>query len=112
MMEIIAKIWGEERVMVNNALYCGKLLMLKQGRACSLHYHRRKQETFYVLEGKVELELGTILRLMKPGEAQTILPLTPHRFTGVTDAVIIETSTHHDDEDVVRIEPSRVKGKN
>lgn len=110
-MKVIAKLWGSEKEIVNNTLYCMKELTLRQNYQCSLHYHRVKTETFYVLSGKFELEVGKIRRLMKPGDSQTILPMVPHRFIGLAESsVFMEASTHHYEEDVVRIESSKFLG--
>ena len=116
-MDDIVKIWGRERVIANHGLYCGKILFVEPGYQSSLHYHRIKDETFYVDSGEVSLEIFLdtarprekhVLRLKK-GQSIRIEPLTPHRFRSATSdpAKIIEVSTYHDDDDVVRIEDSR-----
>lgn len=48
----VSKAWGWENWIVN-AEYCGKVLFVKQGKQCSWHYHREKDETFYVQTGEV-----------------------------------------------------------
>lgn len=109
-MKVVEKVWGKETWLVNDE-YCGKILSLKPGYACSLHYHPVKRETFYVQFGSVTLERhlpdGIKLELLLPGDTRTIPAHTPHRFSSQTGAEIIEISTHHSDEDVVRIEESR-----
>ena len=57
MKNIVPKEWGSEYWIVNNDLYCGKLLTLEKNKRCSVHYHKNKDETFYILEGKIKLEL-------------------------------------------------------
>ena len=57
-IEIYPKVWGEEHWIVNKE-YCGKKLVLKKGFRCSMHFHKIKDETFYVISGKVLIELGT-----------------------------------------------------
>lgn len=118
---IVKKVWGEEEWVINAPAdpegrggYCGKILRLTPGFRCSLHYHPVKHETFYVLKGRVLLELraqpttSTYLVQMRPGDSQVIRPGIPHRFSaeGGTGATIIEFSTTHDDADVVRLEES------
>jgi D-lyxose ketol-isomerase len=44
--------------------------------------------------------------VLGPGGTLRIHPNTWHRFTGVTDAVIFEFSTHHEDDDSYRSEKS------
>lgn len=98
------KVWGSEEWIVNTPLYCGKFLYLKKGKRCSLHYHKNKDETFYVLEGEILMEAGDKEKVMKKGDIQHITPMTKHRFSGLKDSVIIEFSTHHEEDDSYRVE--------
>jgi mannose-6-phosphate isomerase-like protein (cupin superfamily) len=104
-IEVHPKVWGEEHWIVN-ASYCGKKLVLRQGYRCSVHYHRLKDEVFYVLSGRVLMEVDGALRALRPGMTQRIRPGEKHRFTGLEDSEIIEFSTHHVEEDSYRDEPS------
>lgn len=54
----IPKLWGYERIIVNNDLYCSKkLTVLPNGNACSIHYHKKKDETFFVTQGELLMEI-------------------------------------------------------
>ena len=106
-IKIVNKVWGHEEWIVNTNKYCGKKLVLKKDYQSSLHYHEIKDETFYVDEGKVLLELNSQQIIMNPGDAQRILPNQVHRFSGLKDSVILEFSTEHNEDDVVRLEDSR-----
>lgn len=99
----VSKVWGEEIWMANTDLYCGKKLILKKGKRCSLHYHKNKNETFYIDSGTILMEMENEERIMHSGESVLIEPGTKHRFSGLEDSVIIEISTHHDDLDSYRI---------
>ena len=107
-MIIVDKLWGREEWLVNDS-YCVKRMFINEGYQCSLHYHEVKDETFYVVEGTVMLNVNGIMHRLEPGDYYRIKPGVLHRFhaTGGS-AVFIECSTHHDDEDVVRLENSRV----
>ena len=124
MPEVIKKVWGRERVIVNNELYCGKILEIDCGGVSSLHYHPKKDETFYVLEGECVVLVGFLApsyetpillnmaeRAMLKGDTIRIGRHTAHRFYCTLDmkegCKIIEFSTSHSDEDVVRLEPSK-----
>lgn len=100
-MKRVKKAWGEELWIVN-ASYCGKLLKLNKGYRCSLHHHKLKDETFFVIKGEVLMEINRRKRKMKVGDYQRITPMVSHRFTGITDAEIIEFSTHHLETDSYR----------
>ena len=99
----VPKVWGKEEWITNRA-YCGKKLTLKKGFRCSMHHHKNKDETFYILKGKVLLELDNQKHIMKPGDSILVKPHTKHRFTGLEDSEIMEFSTHHEDEDSYREE--------
>ncbi|MDD4287199.1 MAG: PfkB family carbohydrate kinase [Candidatus Peribacteraceae bacterium] len=99
------KQWGEEHWIVNKE-YCGKKLLLKKDRRCSLHSHKEKDEVFYIQKGRVLLELGKESRTLTPGDFVHIPSDTPHRFTGLEDSEIFEFSTTHNEEDSYRTEYS------
>ena len=54
LMKKVEKGWGYELWIHNDEEYCGKLLYFKKGKKCSLHYHEKKKETFYLQDGKLE----------------------------------------------------------
>lgn len=106
-VRIVPKAWGKEIWMANTELYCGKKLILYGGKRCSLHFHKIKDETFYVDSGRVLMEFGfpVVKEIMGAGDSIHISPLVVHRFSGLAlDSVIIEISTHHEDSDSYRIE--------
>lgn len=106
--KIVPKAWGEEQWLVNRA-YCGKRLLLKKGHRCSLHFHRLKDETFFVASGRILLELGSGEAVMGPGSHQHIPIGVEHRFSGLEDSEIVEFSTHHEDSDSYRV-PGETSG--
>lgn len=104
--ELHRKVWGEEYWIVNNDKYCGKLLVLHKGYRCSLHYHEKKDETFYVNDGKVKFYMDGVIKILSPGSSVHVKPGTKHLFEGLETSSIFEFSTHHDDNDVTRITES------
>lgn len=102
------KVWGKEVWFVNEPEYCCKVLCLNKDAHSSLHFHTVKKETFLVLSGKIKLERsGTVLTLSEGDKGIVIKPRQLHRFSGIEDSVILEVSTHHDDDDVMRLEVSK-----
>ena len=99
----VSKVWGKEVWLVNRA-YCGKKLILNKGFRCSMHYHKNKDETFYILKGKVLMETNQETKIMQEGDSILITPGLKHRFTGLENSEIMEFSTHHEDEDSYREE--------
>jgi mannose-6-phosphate isomerase-like protein (cupin superfamily) len=104
MIRRVDKVLGSEEWIVKNDQYCGKILNLDKGYKCSMHYHKDKHETFYLLEGRVLMELDGECSFMDPGDIREIKPNQKHRFTGMEDSRIIEFSTHHEDSDSYRDE--------
>jgi rfaE bifunctional protein kinase chain/domain len=102
--KIVEKKWGFEDWIINSENYnfCGKRLVLKKGYQCSIHYHKIKNEVFYINKGLVLMELNGKKILMKPEQSIFIQPGVKHRFIGLTDSEIIEFSTFHKEEDSYR----------
>jgi mannose-6-phosphate isomerase-like protein (cupin superfamily) len=109
--ERVEKPWGHELIWAKTGRYAGKILFVKAGEAMSLQFHRRKDESWYVLDGRAELELGrageavTKKEVISAGAAFHFEPGTVHRVTAVDDTTILEVSTP-ELEDVVRLEDS------
>jgi len=109
--ERVEKPWGHELIWARAENYAGKLLSVDAGHALSLQFHREKDESWYVLEGRVELELAaagekaTAKEVVTRGAAYRIRPGTVHRIRALEDTVILEVSTPQLD-DVVRLEDS------
>jgi mannose-6-phosphate isomerase-like protein (cupin superfamily) len=105
----IPKGWGHEIIFENNELYCGKLLNFKQGAKFSMHYHMKKDETWYVQEGEfiyrwINTETAEVNeRVLKVGDTVRQYPGQPHQLEALTDGVVYEVSTEHFDEDSYRV---------
>ncbi len=107
-IETVDKVWGREVWIVNEPEYCCKFLYLNKDAQSSLHYHKTKKETFYSLNGQVALHIeGRDYMLGPTSRPKTVLPHQKHQFWGITDAIILEVSTHHSEGDVVRFTPSK-----
>jgi D-lyxose ketol-isomerase len=99
-----------------NREYCKKLLVQLPGQKNPLHYHRRKEETFQVLSGVLELEIDGRRRTMHPGETLLVQPGVWHAFWTWDGAIFEEISTTHynddsfyADKDINRMERSERK---
>jgi mannose-6-phosphate isomerase-like protein (cupin superfamily) len=97
------KEWGEEQWIVNKE-YCGKKLILRKNRRCSLHKHEKKDEVFYLLSGHVRMEVGDETFVLRPGDYVHIPAGVYHRFAGLEDSEIMEFSSNHQEEDSYRKE--------
>ncbi len=102
------KPWGYELLWAHADVYVGKLIFVKKGHRLSLQYHRQKDETLYVHEGRAVFEVTgsdgkTVKHDALPGFRIHFAPLTRHRIAAVEDTVLFEVSTTELD-DVVRVE--------
>src|SRR5437867_1561848 len=100
--KIVDKPWGREIWYAHTNSYAGKVLEVTKGERLSLQKHHIKEETLYLLSGKVLLTYGDQTYDWQPGHAIHIPPGTVHRFEAIEDSVLLEVSTPHLD-DVVRI---------
>lgn len=96
--KIVEKPWGKEEWIVNGE-YCGKILTLKKGYQSSLHYHKEKKETFYVLEGRILIISEGKDLVLSNGDILDIPREEAHRVQALEDSKILEVSTHHEDSD-------------
>lgn len=103
----ITKPWGYEIIWAKTDRYVGKIIHIDAGQSLSLQFHREKEETLYLLRGRVLLTLeknGERRQIeMKPGQAFHIPPLLIHRMEALEEADIAEASTT-ELMDVVRLE--------
>ena len=101
------KPWGYELLVALTPQYAGKVIFVKKGQRLSLQYHRKKDESSYVIQGKLVLETeGTDGNLMEftfnQGERFHTPPMTKHRVKALEDTTLFEVSTPELD-DVVRL---------
>lgn len=107
MIRRVDKPWGHEIIYAHTERYAGKILFVRAGERLSLQFHRRKEETIYVLSGSLDFvveERGELVtRVLSAGEAFHIPPGTRHRMIAREDTQIAEVSSPELD-DVVRLE--------
>ena len=109
-MRIVPKGWGREVWLVNNDLYCGKILEIRKGKRCSLHFHQLKTETFFLREGRLKVsikespEAPTVDEFeLATGECMDIPPGLVHQMLALEDSELFEFSTQHFDSDSHRL---------
>jgi len=105
----VEKPWGYELIWAHSSAYCGKLLFVRKGEQLSLQFHNRKDETIYVQQGRIEIEIGergartSESEVVAAGAAFRIRPGMIHRWRALEDSIVLEASTP-DLDDVVRLE--------
>ena len=103
----IEKPWGHEIWYAWTEQYVGKILHVNRGGRLSLQYHREKDETSYVLKGRLLLTKGPsvdrlIVTEIGEGHVWRNRPGEIHTMEALEDADVIEVSTPELD-DVVRL---------
>ncbi len=104
----VPKPWGSELWFAHTDLYAGKILRVRAGCRLSVQLHEEKDETSYVVSGRVIVSQGDsaetmVAQELGPGDSWRNSPLVVHTLEAVEDAEIIEVSTPQL-EDVVRLE--------
>jgi mannose-6-phosphate isomerase len=104
----VDKPWGYELIWTDTDRYVGKLIVIEAGKRLSLQFHQRKDESIYVIEGRLRLHLeggdgmmGT--EDLDAGAFRRIEVGRRHRFEALERTALIEVSTPELD-DVVRLE--------
>jgi mannose-6-phosphate isomerase len=106
--KIVPKPWGSELWFAANPRYAGKLLRIEAGQRLSVQLHAAKDETSYLLSGRVLVSQGASVgaletREIGPGETWRNEPGVVHTIEALEDSVVVEVSTPEVD-DVIRLE--------
>ncbi len=84
---------------VVNREYCKKLLITFPGQVHPEQFHKKKEETFHVLYGELDLVLDGQLKKCNPGTVVTVKVGVRHSWSSQKGAVIEEISSTHFDND-------------
>ncbi len=110
-IKFVSKGWGFEKWIVNSPEYCGKLLYFSKNKKCSWHFHKLKDEVFYVQSGKIVVkysEQDSIENaqevVLEKGDRFHVYRGLRHQMIALQDTELFEFSTEHFDEDSYRIE--------
>jgi mannose-6-phosphate isomerase len=106
----VDKPWGHELWWALTDAYAGKILHLERGHKLSVQFHERKDESGYLLSGRLlltkgpsESELTTVE--LEPGAVWRNVPGEVHTLEAIEDSDVLEVSTPEVD-DVVRLSDS------
>ncbi len=82
-------------VNVLNREYCKKLIVVLPGQSNPVHKHLRKEETFQLLYGDLQVSLDEQKVQLKPGDTLLVERDTWHGFRSEKGAIFEEISTTH-----------------
>lgn len=110
-IKFVPKGWGFEKWIVNSSEYCGKLLYFVKGKKCSWHYHKLKDEVFYIQSGKILVKYSqhddlsqAKERILTQGDNFHVTRGLRHQMIAMEDTELFEFSTQHFDSDSYRIQ--------
>ena len=111
-----AKRWEEERgefvqVAYEEAIRHLAAFEIRKGFSRGNHYHEKKEEIFYVFQGRIKatfIDMDTIQkeeRILEKGDKIRVKPRCGHLFYGLEDTLVIEYSPQvYDKEDSYKID--------
>jgi dTDP-4-dehydrorhamnose 3,5-epimerase-like enzyme len=109
------KRWEEERGEFVQIAYQESMRHLaafeiRKGYSRGDHYHEKKEEIFYVFQGKIKASLIDMdthqkeERILEKGDRIRVKPRCGHRFSGLEDTLVIEYSPQvYDKEDTHKV---------
>ena len=99
-----------------NREYCKKFIVVFAGQKHPPHKHEKKEETFEVLWGDLEVHLDDEVLFLKPWDSVLVQRNTRHSFSSVNGAIFEEISTthyrddsHYEDENISKMDPMERK---
>jgi len=109
----VQKGWGYELIWATTSDYCGKIMFFnKEGNKTSMHFHKEKDETWFVNSGKFKVRYidtsNSMLyeKELNEGDVWHNPPLQPHQLVAMQDeSSVTEVSTADSVEDNYRIGP-------
>lgn len=110
-VHIEPKSWGREIWIANSSLYCDKILEIRKGKRCSLHYHKLKTESFYLRPGRLLIRVMRSPQTealeefeMSAGDCMDVPPGLVHQMEALEDTELFEFSTQHFNSDSHRLQ--------
>jgi len=87
--------WGAAILSCINREYCKKLIILLPAQKHPFHHHVKKEETFQVLYGSMDVVVGQESKLLKAGDMLTVERGVNHNFSSQEGVIFEEVSTTH-----------------
>ena len=91
--------WGAAILNCINREYCKKLIILLPGQKHPFHHHVKKEETFQVLYGSMDVTIAKENKYLKAGDMLTVERGVNHDFSSKEGVIFEEVSTTHYKDD-------------
>ena len=113
-----AKRWEEERgefvqIAYQETMHHLAAFEIRKGFSRGNHYHEKKEEIFYIFQGRIKvsfLDMDTLQkeeRILEKGDKIRVKPRCGHLFYGLEDTLVIEYSPQvYDKEDTYKVNVS------
>ena len=88
-----------------NRQYCKKYIVFTSGQCHPQQFHQKKEETFFIVSGELEITLDGAVAVLLPGQTCNISPGVQHQMKANTDVVLEEISTSHHSSDSFYTDP-------
>lgn len=95
-----------------NRQYCKKLIIMLPGQRHPAHFHKRKEETFQILSGKLILDLGHGEKVYRHGDIVLVEKGVKHSFRSEDGTIFEEISSTHYPDDSYYDDQDILKNKN
>lgn len=102
----IDKVWGKEYLLSKTNQYAFKRLEILKGKNISKQLHKKKHETWHVVEGVGTAIIAEKVQNVSPGSTIIIPPGVIHQVRADSDKLVIIEASTTELEDIVRLEMS------
>ncbi len=92
-----------------NRTYAKKLVVLLPRQKHPYHFHKKKEETFQLLSGDIEIVLNGEKHRLQPGDTFLVKPNSWHKFHTLDGCIFEEVSSTHYNDDSFYEDPSIAK---
>lgn len=104
--------WGAAILNCINREYCKKIIILLPGQKHPLHYHVKKEETFHVLYGNMDVAIDNETKVLKAGDMLTVERKVKHNFSSKEGVIFEEVSTTNYKDDSFYEDKKIIDNKN
>ncbi|HOV12853.1 MAG TPA: mannose-1-phosphate guanylyltransferase/mannose-6-phosphate isomerase [Spirochaetota bacterium] len=101
--------WGSYTILDSGKNYQVKQLMINPKQKISLQYHKHRSETWTIVEGVAEVQIGDEIKTLHPSESIFIPANINHRLTNPLSfeslkVIEVQTGRYLEEDDIIRLE--------
>ncbi|OGI07890.1 MAG: mannose-6-phosphate isomerase [Candidatus Melainabacteria bacterium RIFCSPLOWO2_02_FULL_35_15] len=100
--------WGGYVILLNEAKYKVKKLIINPKKRFSLQYHNKRNETWTVVKGELKITVDKHEKIYSYGETISVPIGILHRIENIggdtAEVIEVQTGTYFGEDDIVRLE--------